>query len=279
MSRPRHFPDLDRLSVLTAVIVLAYALTRVIDLPARVFSASVFGSPLNLALDGPFLIHVIVAALISTGAESLIRSHPYFSAHPAERALRHWILPGLTALVLGVALATVPDPRWWWLELGASVLALLAVLIAEYVVVDPADARHDAAALALTALTYALALTFFALLYSLNYRALLSASLCGLASLLMALRAFTLKAISPGRAMLYALLVGLICAEAFWAVTYWRVTPGAAALLVMVPFYASLGLAQQHLMGRLTRRVWLEYLVVSVIGLTTALLYAWVWSR
>lgn len=279
MSSARPWPDLDRLSVLTAVIVLAYALTRVIDLPARALSISMFGSPLNLIIDGPFLIQVSVAALISTGADSFIRAHPYFLQHPGQRALRHWVLPGLTALLLGAALNALRAERIWWLGLGLSVLALLAVLVTEYLVVDPDDARRDAASLTLTALTYALALALFGLLRYLGYRALLSASLCGGAAVLMALRlmALRLEALNTGaaqrRTVLYALLTGLICAEVFWAVTYWRVTAGAAALWVTIPFYVSLGVAQQHLAGRLTRRVGIEYLIVSLIGFALAGVY------
>lgn len=273
-SPSRPWPDLDRLSVLTAVIVLAYALTRVVELPAREFSISVFGSPLNLALDGPFLMQVIVAALISTGSDSLIRAHPYFAQRPGARALQHWILPGLTALMLGAALNALRAHQWWWLGLGLSVLALLAVLVTEYLVVDPNDARRDAASLALTALTYALALTLFALLYYLNYRALVSASLCGATATLMTVRLLALRPDAPSdRVWLYALLSGLICAETFWAMTYWRATPGAAALWVMTPFYVCLGVAQQHFAGRLTRRVWVEYCIVSVLGFILAGVY------
>jgi hypothetical protein len=274
------WPDRDRLSVLTATIVLAYALARFLDLPARVWQASVFGSSIDFQIDGPFLILLCVAALISAGSETLMRSHPYLAQRPDARAFQHWILPGATALALGAALNRARDERVWWVMLGIGVLALLAVLVAEYTSVNPDDARRDAVVVLMTALTYALALTIFAVLYSLSYRAAISASLSALAATLLAWRWLTLRAApSKGRAAVYAALVGLICAETFWALTYWRLTPSAAALLVMLPFYVSLGLTQQHLAGTLTRRVWLEYGVVSAAGLVVALGYGLVWSR
>jgi uncharacterized protein DUF5656 len=279
MSAPRAWPNRDRLSVLTATIVLAYALARFIDLPARVWHTTILGSSIDLRLDGPNLILLCVAVLISAGSETLMRSHPYLVERPEARALQHWVLPGATALALGVALNRTQDEQLWWLELGVSVLALLAVLVAEYIAIDPNDTRRDAVAVIIAALIYALALTIFALLYSLSYRAAVSASLSGIASTLLAWRGLKLRVVPDRRAGLYAGLTGLICAETFWALTYWRLTPSAAALLVAIPFYVSLGLAQQHLAATLSRRVWLEYGLVSGVGLAIGLGYAWLGSH
>lgn len=281
----RHFPSRDRLSVLTAVILLAFALARFIDVPARVVNTTLFGSDLGLELNGPLLMMVLVAALISAGSDTLIRSHPSLAARPGQRTVLHWILPGVTALVLGGALNRTPDGPVWWLGLGLTALALIVVLIAEFIVVDRSDPAWDLAALGLTALAYALAMILFALLRSLGARALISASVGGLVAAGLALRLFTLKAASAspsgaaealvplGRAAVYAAVVGAIVAETIWAINYWRVTASSAGLLGMIPFYLSAGLAQQHLAGRLSRRMWIEYGVVGALGLTIALVY------
>ena len=42
----------------------------------------------------------------------------------------------------------------------------------------------------------------------------------------------------------------------------------------MIPFYLAVGLAQQHLAGQLTRRIWIEYAVIGGLGLSIALIYA-----
>jgi hypothetical protein len=276
--------------VLTAVIVLAFALTRFLDLPMRTWATSFLGSPLGLELNGPVLMMVLVAALISAGSDTLVRSHPHLAGQPAARTVIHWILPGATALVLGAALNRLPDGVLWWLGLGLTALALIAVLIAEFIVIDRSDPGWDVAALALTALAYALALLLFALLRSLSARALVSATIGGLAAAALALRLFALKApgtpghlpgpgepqaaAPPGRRALLALLAGLVVAEAIWAINYWRVSPASAGLLAMIPFYLGVGLAQQHLANRLSRRIWIEYGVVGVLGLAIALFYA-----
>ena len=267
----RHFPSRDRLSVLTAMILLAYALMRLLNLPVRVVGATFFGSALGFELSGTLLMLVLVAALISAGSDTLIRSHPAFTA---RTTLRYWILPGATALVLGATLNRTPNGPVWLLELGLSALALSVVFIAEYIVVDPNDPAQDAAALALTALAYALALILFVLLRSLGARAAISATIGGLVAAGLAWRLLTLGGVPAGRALVYGGLVGLICAESIWALNYWRLVASAAGLIVMVPFYVGVGLLQQHWAGTLTRRMWLEFAIVGGLGLLIALVYA-----
>jgi hypothetical protein len=273
MDGMRSFPSRDRLSVLTAVIVLAYALARFLDLPSRALGGTFFGSALGIELNGKVLMMLLIAALISAGSDTLIRSHPVFAGGAVGNTVIYWILPGATALVLGAALNRLPDGLAWWLGLGTSAVALIVVLIAEYVVVERDAPLRAAAVFALTALVYALALILFVLLHSVSARAAISATVGGLVAAALAWRLFALQSAPLGRASLYAALAGLICAEAIWALNYWRVPSSSAALMVMIPFYICVGLGQQHLAGRLTRRVWIEFAVVGGLGLLIALLY------
>src|SRR5713101_4383667 len=161
MQPTRHLPHADRLSVLTAVILLAYALTRVLDLPTRAVHTTLFGSALGFDLNGQVLMLLLVAALISAGSDTLVRSHPYLAQRPGETTVLHWILPGASALVLGAVLNRTPNGLLWWLGLALSALVLISVLIAEYVAVDRSDPAWDLAVLGLTALAYGLALVLF----------------------------------------------------------------------------------------------------------------------
>lgn len=274
MQAPRHLPSRDRLSVLTAIILLAYALARALDLPTRTVGTTLLGSAVGLELNGPVLMLLVVAALISAGSDTLIRSHPRLEGWTGYSTVAHWIVPGAAALAFGSLLNRVPGGALWWIGLGLSAILLIAILVAEYTVVDREDAAWDAAALVLTAGTYALALLLFALLHSLSARALISATAAGIAAAALALRLFLLKTPSASGTGLYALFVGLLVAETIWALTYWRVPAGGAALLALVPFYVGTGVAQQHLAGRLNRRLWVEYLVVGAVGLVIALVNA-----
>ena len=256
----RYLPSRDRLSVLIAVIVLAYTLSRFLNLPALAVDTTLLGSALGLELSGPFVIQLLVAALISTGADALIRAHPRFAAPDGPHTtLAHWIVPGAAALVLGAGLERLPDGPAWWLGLAAVAVSLTAVLLAEFTVVAPEDPGHDTAALALNALTYGLALVLFAVLHNIGARAAIAATIAGGVAAALAWRLFTLNGARAGRAAFYALITGLVCAEALWAVLYWRMTTGGAAALLLLVFYILVGLASQILAGRFTRRAGLEY--------------------
>ena len=275
MKLERPFPSRDQLSVITAAIVLAYALARFLELPQRLVTTTLFGSALGFELSGPFLMRGCTAALIAAGSEMIIRAHPLFAGQPARRTLIHWILPGATALVMGAALNHAASTTLWWLVLGFTVVALGVVLIAEYIVVDPHDPRREVAALALTTLAYLLALILFFLLRRLGARAAISATVGGGLAAALSLRLFALKFAPLWRSALYAAFVGLICAEAIWALNYWAISPTGGALLTMLPFYLGEGLAEHHLLGRLTRRIWIEFGAIGAVVLALAL----VWGR
>ncbi len=255
----RHFPNRDRLSVLTAVIVLAYALTRFLDLPLAT-------GP--LAVDAPLVIQLLVAALISTGADALIRSHPRFAR---RTTFIHWVVPGATALVLGAALEQLADGPPWWLGLMGSALALSVVLVAEYVAVADDDPQHTPATLVLGGLAYALAFIVFALLRARQAEAWTAAAVSGGVAAGLAGRLFVLNGARAGRAALYAAAVGLVSAQAGWVLSYWRASATGAALVALLVFYLAVGLLQQALRGPLTRRVWLEYGVIGLLGLGVVL--------
>lgn len=261
----RHTPDRDRLSVVTAVILLAYALARVVQLPSRTLSATLFGSSLGIELNGSVIILLIVAALISTGSDTLIRSHPR-ARGGAVRTATHWIVPGCTALGLGLLLDLAPVGPVWWLGLGVSALFLVVVLVAEFTVVDHDDLSYGLAAAGLVALSYIVALALFGWMRYTGTRAALSATGAGALAALLSLRLLMLSGASARRSSIYAAVVGLVCGQAMWALNYWRTTPIGAGLMLLVVFYVVQGVAQQHLTNGITRRTVIEYAIVGLIG-------------
>jgi hypothetical protein len=269
----RFFPDRDRLSVVTAVILLAYALARFVDLPTREFTATLLGSSIGLQLNGQVILLLMVAALISTGSDTLIRSHPRFDP-ASDRTFVHWILPGCAALALGLLLNLAPLGPVWWLGLGLSALFLVVVLVAEYTVVEPDDRAFRAAAFGLTALSYIVALALFGWIRYTGARAALSATGTAVLASVVALRLFVLNGATLRRSFVFSASVGLVTGEAMWALNYWRITPMAAGLLLLALFYSFHGVANQHLLGQLNRRMVIEYAVVGFVGGVIALTLA-----
>ena len=273
-SAVRHLPDRDRLSVLTAIILLAFALARFVDLPTRPVRAMLLGSSIGFDLNGPFVLLVLVAALISAGADSIMRSHPALRGASPARGTVHWILPGGAALGLGVLLNRLPAGVSWWSGLAFTAVFLVLVLAAEYTVISPDDAGFYGAALGLTALAYAIALAFFGLLRESSGRAAITATAAALVSALIALRLLLLAGATARESLPYAAVIGLCLGECTWALNYWPAGPLGTGLVLLVIFYTLTGLAQQHLVGALKRRVIVKFGVVALVGLAATLRFA-----
>ena len=153
MATPRRLPDFERLSILIATILLAYASTQFIDLPARDFGVQLPGFYLDLVLSTNTIIAFLVTGLTASGTHWLLQDHPTYHS---DRILQHIMFPALTALVIGIPLNNLPFGLAWWVVFILGGLVLLAVLIAEYIVIDLEDLRQPAATAVLTGLSFAL---------------------------------------------------------------------------------------------------------------------------
>jgi hypothetical protein len=60
-----------------------------------------------------------------------------------------------------------------------------------------------------------------------------------------------------------ALLIGLVLAEATWALNYWSANFLIGGTLLLVIFYITVGLLQHHASGKLQRRLIVEYAVLG----------------
>lgn len=72
----------------------------------------------------------------------------------------------------------------------------------------------------------------------------------------------------------YVVVLPLISIELFWAVSFLPTSTYVGALALTAAYYISTGLSRNQLLGTLTRRVFLRYLVIGVCGLAVVLLTA-----
>jgi hypothetical protein len=234
----RYLPEANRVSVLTAVVLLAYALTRLIEVPHFPFIAHIASFEFSFDINLNAAIAFLAAGLTATGMDWLLRSHPAFK----RNAIEHWLLPALTAWSISVPLYTLPSGTYWWLAFGLGGLLLVLVFLAEYVVVDPADARYATATTLLTALSFAL---FLVLAISMRYtgvRLFLQLPALSIAAGLVALRTLHLRL--GGRwEYPWAGGIALMTAQLAAAWHYWPLAPVQFGLALFAPVYAATTLA------------------------------------
>ena len=277
----------DRASVLIWVVLMGLAAQRFLALPERSFTAILLGSPITFNITDSALLGVLLAGLVASGTEAVLRAHPNSQrgralsssgrsisdgglgwANPVNR--EHWVFWGLPIALTVVAvllLPLTPSVVYWVIGLITMGLALGFSLTGIYYTVDPFQPGYRRARLGLNALTYAAALVLFLVVYRTRVRSIVSATEVMLVSGLLALELLRGSERPTVLVALYAGITGLVLGQATWALNYWRLDSLTGGLVLMIGFYNVVGLAQHGLQGRIRRRVVLEYGLITVAAL------------
>ena len=234
-----HMPDANRLSVLIATILLAYAMAHLIETQRNTLNFNILGLVFSLPVNLNVAATLIASGLTAAGMDWLLRGHPHFNS---GNTIQHWILPSLTAFVLGVPLYNLPFGPAWWLSFGLGGVLLLLVFLAEYIALDSSDVRQPAASAGLVALSYTLFLILMTTMSFSMSRLLPIAVAVFPASGLVVLRALHLR---TGKwEFAWSAGVALILTEFAAALNYWPLKPLQYGLALLGPLYALTELAQ-----------------------------------
>ncbi|KAA3648767.1 MAG: hypothetical protein DWQ07_00810 [Chloroflexi bacterium] len=269
MQRSRNLPDFEQLSVLVATVLLAYATSRFVNLPPRIWPLQILGVLLPIPINANTIIVIILAALAATGTDWLLRSHPRLGK---ENTRSHWLLPSMTALVIAVPLNSLPLGFIWWAGFFTGGILLVLTLLAEYITVDPEDTRFLPAAAGLTALSYALFLILTITLGSIKPRLYIVLPPIGLAAALVSLRAIHLRLNEWQWPQ--ALAAGLIASQLAAALHYLPVAPIAYGLILLGPVYAITSFTINHSQGQSIRQAAIEPGIVVILLWVIALVFA-----
>lgn len=260
--RGRNLPNIDHLSVVAAMIVLAYTLERFIDLPAWQVSQQLPGLYIELNININLITSLLVACMTAAGANWLMREHP---GAQGMHALEHSILPALTALVIGIPLANVPVGLGWWISLISGAIILVLVLIAEYISVDPQDIHLPIASAALSAVSFALFLVLAGALRSAEVRLLYNIPILVFAAWLVSLRVTNLRL--HGEWTIYeSAIIALVIGQITAAFNYWPLTPIAFGLVLLGPSYALISLFCNLIEGKHYRQFIFEPILSLIIA-------------
>jgi hypothetical protein len=231
----RHLPNPDRISVLAATILIAYALSAFIQFPARKLAIQIPGI---ILLDVEINVHTILAILVAgvtaAGTSLLIREHPKWKD---QNLVQHWLLPALTAWAIGIPLSQQDPGNLWWLGIGFGGGVLILVLIAEYIVVDPEDIRYAPATIGLSAVSFALFLILVITLRTMEFRLFLLLPAITLATGLTSLRTLHLR-LHGYWALVPTAVIMLIITEIAAVLHYLPLKPITFGMVLLGPAYA-----------------------------------------
>jgi hypothetical protein len=279
------------------VVLMGLAAQRFLILPERAITTEVLGSPITLTVTANTILAVLLAGLVATGTEAVVRAHPKgvwtrpvvergrsggSSATPVravtlsdeDRAAlvvrSHWVYWGAPIALILVAvflLPLAPSTAYWVLALIAAGVTLGVALAGIYYTVDPFQSGYRRARLGMNALTYALALVLFLVVYRTRSRSIVSATEVLLVSSLLAMELLRGSNRPTIMIALYAAITGLVLGQATWALNYWRLDSLTGGLVLLVLFYDVVGLSQHALEGRVRRRIILEYALITIAAM------------
>ncbi len=229
MDITRHLPDRERLSAVMALILLAYAIARFVQLPGRTLALQLGGINLPLLINTNTIVAVLVAGLTAAGADWLLRGEPGFAN---QSATRHWLLPAMTAWILSLTLANLQFDLYWWIAFTGVAFLILAILIAEYASSFKENRFYQVATVALNALTYGLFLILAITERGLGLRLYLTFPLIAAGSFLAATRLQLLLENSEWRP-LQAAAIAFIVAQIAAALHYLPISPLGYGLILL----------------------------------------------
>lgn len=230
-------PNIERLSIVAATIMLAFALTQLVSFPEHSFSFAVFGIVVDLLIDFSTATIAFTVLLAAAGMEWLIQSHPEKSRYANRWAyIRHWIVPVLTALVIGITLNSFVGTLTWWAVYILGSLLLFAVFIAEYNVVTADNYRDPLATVGLTALSFVLYLILAIGVFSGNLRLYIRFPILGIGAMMVISRSLFLR--TGNWHSLWALVNSLVLSEIVIGFHYLPMSPMQSGLLLVGVAYA-----------------------------------------
>jgi hypothetical protein len=148
--------------------------------------------------------------------------------------------------------------------------ALILVLLAEYIIVDPEDARRPLASIVLTAVAFTLYLVLVAGLRFAELRLFMITPAVGLAAGLVSLRTLRLRLVDRW-ALVEAGLAALVAMQLAAALHYWPISPVTYALALLGPVYALTTFFGNLLAGEPPRRALVEPAALLALIWGTAL--------
>ena len=261
MNRQKYLPDANRVGLLTSTVLLAFALTRLIQSPEFNLEIQLPGFFLTLPLNISTAMSLLTAGLTATGMDWLLRGHPSLKG---RNTFQWWLLPTLTAFVISVPLTVLPDGVAWWAGFALVGTFLFFVFLAEYIVVDPGASFYATSMAGLTAISYTL---FFILAVALRYsdaRLFLTVPGLFLAAALAGLRIMHLR-LSGRWEFAWAIGIAFVCIQIASGLHYWPLSPVQFGLMLVGPLYALTNLAINLNEDLPTRRAALEPAVVTAL--------------
>jgi hypothetical protein len=257
----------ERISAVVSATLIGLALYFVLNFPIQTAEVTLLGSPIIFESPRQWLMIVLLAGLVMAGTDAVLRAQPYLPTQRLSYLATFWMLPGLLVILATQMLGLAPSAIAWAVTLVVVGILLWLTIITEVQQITSDGATHLWPRLWQQFIGYAIALIFFIVIYQTRSRSILSATAVLLVSGMIALALLRQQPKQISKTWLFATVIGLSLGQMTWALNYWRTGALNAGLLLFLTFYLLVGLAQQQLLGVLSRRTLWEFGAIACIAL------------
>ena len=256
-----RFPNINRVSVVVATILLIYGLTQIIDAPRapQNFPVGMFLIPVSFNFST--LITFAVAAITASGTDWILRDHPELKD---KSIIPHLFLPAIAAWAQNVILNNMTNtPLKWVVFLGGGIF-LFVVILSEYIAIFQEDYRRLLAISLLTALSYGLFLTLTVALESANQRLIISIPAIAVGVGILSMRVLQLQTQTEWPVIQAAASV-LLTSQIAAALHYLPISPLSHGLFLFAVLYFTINFNTNLMSGNPIRQAVIESVVPLVI--------------
>ena len=268
-----QYTERNRLSIVLAVMLSSATLFRFIELPTLAWGIRrILGSPLSLSFGGDWLLAILMMGLVATGTFSLLQSHPLRDTQ--ERSLFFCLItPTLGTLLTSLLLIRAASWPVWLVTLlfGGVLIGLLIHL--SYHAISPASPGYTSARTMLNIADYLLGFALSSIILREQGRALVTGPAVLLICGFLAFDLLSASGAHGGAVLLFGSIVALLEGEMAWVLGYWPISAWTAATMLTLGLYLLSGLSYQYILGRLTRKVLLEF---GIVALSMFILVLWI---
>ncbi len=247
------------MSTFTATILLAYALAQYVHLPAQHLPLRFAGVYVDLTINIDTLTAVLVAGLVASGMDGLLHTHPQ---RGRQSSVIHWLLPALSAWVLGLSLRLLRPQQTWWAGVLIGGVVLTLVCVAEYIVMGPQDALYPWAASGLTALGFGLFLALAMSLHTAEIRLLWRLPALAAGAALISLRVLHLR-LAGSWAVWETYAAAALTMQTGAVLHYLPLSPARYGMMLLAPLYALVTWVEARAEGR--ARPWVEAGITALL--------------
>jgi hypothetical protein len=264
-------PKSERISALTALVLLTYGLVRMVVLPTVETEIELLGLLIEIEFKTQSVMLILTAGLAAAGTDWLIQGHP--ERRLGERlSAENWVIPAMAALAVGVIVIRISEGPPFWIGLLLGAILLVAVFTAEFIVSYVRDPRYEVVANLLVGLALLLLTSALITIYTQQLRALFAIPLIFIASAVVTWRLYRLNLPSI-RVWPWAILSSSICSQIAIGLHYWPLQPLRVSLLLGLSLYISYRLIASHLVDKIDTSQLVENAIVGSVALIAILVF------